>query len=1133
MMGRARSGARLAVVVICLLSAAMALSPSSAAAASSKPTGSLHVVVAGLPPGQGANLVLHGPAGSKRTLRGVAITVRGLAPGHYRIDARRVRIARATGGVHAGAVAQPLSPTFALTVRRRHTVSAKVEYGSIVNPEATALPTAGFQVIGSPHDPRTLSVAHGRYHVGQILLSGPTSALPDGLVARIASIQRDGQADLLHLQPVPVTEAVPVIDTGGSVATADQAKTLALLGLKVENDITKACGLTAQAKLSPVVRLSNMDVDADINANPFSGGPKADLVVSSDWTFGFTLKTSGGVYCKKELAAPQVPFAIPVGPVVVPAYVALPVTAKISLSEDTDVTVTYSWKSEVGMRTRHAGPLLIPTPVFSVSNPSSKFTGATTPKASVEGDVDLEAGVGARTIADISMKAGTALEAALQPGKCYLDWKLGNFSAGGKVGPVSIGTPDFSAFTHRIWSGCGGNAGGPGNSGGRSAGGTSHPAPPPSPVAPPVESGGGLGSALDWQAPHLIYNNPPYTDKDFPEGVSCPTPSFCAAVDEYGQAITSTDPGGGPGAWSTARVSYSSLRSISCPSASFCFAAGGGPMVVSTNPGGGAGAWQRFQPMNVASSVESVSCASASLCVAVGNQGDVLSSTDPTGGPGAWNDVDLGSQSLVAVSCPTASLCVAVDLQGQAFVATDPTGPASAWQPVQIGGTPTEVDCPATNLCVVATEEGQVIASTSPTNPGSWFANTVGVGDSNIFATNLSCPTASRCYLTNSHNQILTSTEPGNPAGSWTSTEGTGSYTIEDLDCPTASFCVALDSSNGRILAASAPLGGAAAWSALTEVGFTPLTGLSCPTTTRCVAVSAGGDVIWTPDPAGSWNLVAGVDPPEESLTSLTDVSCPTANLCVAVDQRGHVLTSTDPTGGPGAWTKTLLREYEWLTAVDCPSSSLCVATSADGTVWASTDPTGGAAAWSPSFVGANVYISDISCPTASYCVAVDNLGEAMVSSAPAAVVPGWKRFRADPRNYYSNEVLTPMPLLAVSCSSPSFCAAVDGFSGLITSIDPGGGPAAWNTMDMIPPIPEYNYFQDIDCPTGSLCAAVGGGNGDTVWSTTEPAGGVSSWLFADINGEIPYGFLEDVSCPTATYCVALSGGGHAFVGTG
>ncbi len=651
------------------------------------------------------------------------------------------------------------------------------------------------------------------------------------------------------------------------------------------------------------------------------------------------------------------------------------------------------------------------------------------------------------------------------------------------------------------------------------------------PSAPPVEVGG-LGSVLDWEAPQLVYDHPPYTQTNFLEGVSCPTISFCAAVDVSGNAITSTNPSGG-GAWLTTRVSIVSLRSISCPSASFCLAAGGGPIVTSANPSGGIGSWQRFQPLNVASYIESVSCASANLCVAVGNAGDILSSTDPMGGPGAWHQVDLGSQTLVAVSCPTASLCAAVDLDGEAFVSTDPTGPAHAWQPVQIGGRLTEIDCPSASLCVAADQGGRVIASTSPANPASWFAKTVGAADPSIFSTNLSCPSASRCYLTNSHDEVLTSTEPGNPAGGWTTAEGTGGYTPEDLDCPIASFCVALDAPLGKILAATAPLNGVAAWGVAAETGYTPLTGLSCPTATRCVAVSASGDVIWTSDPSGTWNLSPDVDPPEESLTSLTDVSCPTVSLCVAVDERGYVLTSTNPTGGAGTWTKTLLRPYERLTAVACPSAALCVATSSGGTMWASTDPTGGEEAWSPSFVGANVYISDVSCPTNSYCVAVDRRGEASVSSSPAAVVPEWKRFRVDTHNYYLNNVLTPEPLLAVSCPTPSFCTAVGEFTGLVTSANPGGGSDAWTTISLVPPTLEFSLFQDVACPTVSMCAAVGGGSGDSVWSSADPGGGAASWLFADINADIPYGYLLDVSCPSAAYCVALSAGGHAFVGTG
>ena len=89
-----------------------------------------------------------------------------------------------------------------------------------------------------------------------------------------------------------------------------------------------------------------------------------------------------------------------------------------------------------------------------------------------------------------------------------------------------------------------------------------------------------------------------------------------------------------------------------------------------------------------------VSCVSSGLCVVADDNGNVVTSTNPTGGPSAWTvtnvDVSVSPNSngprLIGVSCPTSSLCVAVDSAGNAYVAgftqsSDFPTTASAFQP--------------------------------------------------------------------------------------------------------------------------------------------------------------------------------------------------------------------------------------------------------------------------------------------------------------------------------------------------------------------------------------------------------------------------------------------------------------------
>jgi hypothetical protein len=301
-----------------------------------------------------------------------------------------------------------------------------------------------------------------------------------------------------------------------------------------------------------------MSVEADVRATPWGGGPKADLVVSSRTTFGFKLNATGSVYCKKVIAAPEVPFAIPVGPIVIPGYVAMPVTAKISLSGETTTQATYSWSSQIGMRTRHAGPALIPTPVFSASAPSATFSASTNHKIAIEGGVDVEAGLGIHGLASLYVKAGTSLEAAMEPSNCHLDWKLGNLAAGGKVGLLSVGTPDFTGYTKRIWTGCTAGAGsGMGSNGGPTSPSSDMPDYPPSTEHFIQITAGGYrtcglrpdGTALCWGAgggstevPQAAGTFSQLTSGDeYSCGLRTDDTAACWGFNEYGQA---SPPGG-------------------------------------------------------------------------------------------------------------------------------------------------------------------------------------------------------------------------------------------------------------------------------------------------------------------------------------------------------------------------------------------------------------------------------------------------------------------------------------------------------------------------------------------------------------------------------------------------------------
>ena len=129
---------------------------------------------------------------------------------------------------------------------------------------------------------------------------------------------------------------------------------------------------------------------------------------------------------------------------------------------------------------------------------------------------------------------------------------------------------------------------------------------------------------------------------------------------------------------------------VSCPSPALCVS-GNAPatLVASTRshrpglawPGhGGGGSVQ----------LTAAACPRVSRCVAVDNNADVLTSTDPTGGPGAWTFTNLipytqivgtiASNAMWGVSCPTVSFCAISAGDGQVFTGETRSRPAGAGQ---------------------------------------------------------------------------------------------------------------------------------------------------------------------------------------------------------------------------------------------------------------------------------------------------------------------------------------------------------------------------------------------------------------------------------------------------------------------
>jgi hypothetical protein len=173
-----------------------------------------------------------------------------------------------------------------------------------------------------------------------------------------------------------------------------------------------------------------------------------------------------------------------------------------------------------------------------------------------------------------------------------------------------------------------------------------------------------------WSALHQL--NSSVTEATVGFAVSCPTTSFCLAVDGNFNWYTYNG-----STWSAAQVIDSStlegivIGEVSCASATFCEAAFGQQTVTYNGS-----SWSAPIKVPVGSegsssstpSIEALSCASSTLCAGVGTTSNNQGYLDTFNGT-AWatpqiKKTGLGPQAFVSVSCPTTSFCMAPGLDG-------------------------------------------------------------------------------------------------------------------------------------------------------------------------------------------------------------------------------------------------------------------------------------------------------------------------------------------------------------------------------------------------------------------------------------------------------------------------------------
>jgi len=117
-----------------------------------------------------------------------------------------------------------------------------------------------------------------------------------------------------------------------------------------------------------------------------------------------------------------------------------------------------------------------------------------------------------------------------------------------------------------------------------------------------------------------------------------------------------------------------------------------------------------------------------------------------------------------------------------------------------------------------------------------------------------------------------------------------------------------------------------------------------------------------------------------------------------------------------------------------------------------------------------------------------------------------------------------------LDCPSVKLCVAISkGGKVVLTSSNPAGGPSSWHAYTV-----ETGHVSStiggVSCPQVDFCMFAGAGSGGaTVWTTTDPAAGPLAWHpIASPFG--PRGSFFLLSCASSQFCVLNNHLGGFFV---
>jgi hypothetical protein len=498
-----------------------AILPPAARAAGS---GTLVVTTSGLPTSQPAAVLVQGPGLQHVLLTGPS-TLGGLRPGIYRLEIRRVTVTHA--GIPNGASAYPARKRIDVRIRPGRTTRISAAYAGVVNPEVRSLPRV-LGVAGSANDPSAVDILdrHRAPRVGTIYTAGPGRMLPFGLVSRVTGVSRVGKNLRVALVSVPITDATPQLAFSGSLQLLPATSNASGASAHAAASCRPPSLVNINARLESVeLRRAfvgtwppQLELTLAIRTNETLGVAAAAVGVNCDWTL-------------HEIG----PFdrAVAVGPIVVPVYATLPLTASIHVNGTLNVG-TFNIASTTVANV--AGGFDFNEASLSEQGTNVWVSG--TP--SISGSAKLSAAIGVQAGIGIAKGANAHAELAFGPElnwssghQCVLQLNMGSLSAGVTVLGHSLNSPPYTPWQLHLWSGCNPATPPPTPPPSQPSGGTTPPTSPSKPSSPEPEQPS-TGPVTEPQQPPTNEPEAPHSDE-----------GFFVEDDIYGGTWARTDPNNG------------------------------------------------------------------------------------------------------------------------------------------------------------------------------------------------------------------------------------------------------------------------------------------------------------------------------------------------------------------------------------------------------------------------------------------------------------------------------------------------------------------------------------------------------------------------------------------------------------